>query len=35
MKTVGEILKNARQEKNLTLEEVEAKTKIRKKFLEA
>ena len=35
MKTVGEILKKTRVEKNLSLEEVENKTKIRKKFLEA
>lgn len=35
MKTVGEILKTARREKKLTLEEVEVKTKIRKKFLES
>lgn len=33
MKTVGEILRTARQEKKLTLEEVEEKTKIRKKYL--
>ncbi|MBI4999623.1 helix-turn-helix domain-containing protein [Candidatus Gottesmanbacteria bacterium] len=33
MKTVGEILKNARQEKKLTLEGVEQATKIRKKYL--
>jgi len=35
MKTVGEILKKARLEKKLTLEEVEIATKIRKKFLQA
>lgn len=33
MKTVGEILKNKRQEKKLTLEQIEEKVKIRKKFL--
>jgi len=33
MKTVGEILKNARQGKKLTLEEIEQATKIRKKYL--
>lgn len=35
MKSVGEILKRARIEKHLTLEEVEVKTKIRAKFLSA
>lgn len=35
MKTVGEILKKARLEKNLEYEEVEKKTRIRKKFLMA
>lgn len=35
MKSVGEILKKARTEKNLTLEEVEKKIKIRAKFLAA
>lgn len=35
MKTVGEILKRARVEKNLDYEAVEKKTRIRKKFLEA
>ncbi|MDP3998398.1 MAG: helix-turn-helix domain-containing protein [bacterium] len=35
MKNVGEILKKARAEKNLTLEDVEKKTKIRAKFLAA
>ncbi len=33
MRTVGEILKKARLEKKLTLDEVEKKIKIRKKFL--
>lgn len=33
MKTIGEILKNARLLKKITLEEVEKQTKIRKKFL--
>ena len=35
MKTVGEILKNKRAEKKVTLENVEDNTKIRRKFLEA
>ena len=35
MKTVGEILQKARTEKNLEYEDVEKKTRIRKKFLEA
>ena len=35
MRTVGEILKKARIEKRLTHEEVEAKIKIRKKYLQA
>ena len=35
MKTVGEILSQARVEKKLTLNEVEAKTKIRQKYLQA
>ncbi|OGG00222.1 hypothetical protein A2Y99_03345 [Candidatus Gottesmanbacteria bacterium RBG_13_37_7] len=35
MRTVGEILKKARVEKGLTLEEVEKELKIRKKFLSA
>lgn len=35
MKTVGEILKSTRGEKKLTLEEAEAATKIRKKYLVA
>ena len=35
MKNVGEIFKKTRVEKNLTLEEVEKKTKIRAKFLKA
>lgn len=35
MKTVGEILKTKRQEKNLNLEAVEEEIRIRKKFLEA
>ncbi len=35
MRKVGEILKSKRLEKNLTLEDVEKKTKIRKKFLQA
>lgn len=35
MKTVGEILKSSREEKKLTLEEVEEKIKIRKKYLAA
>ncbi len=35
MKTVGEILKEARREQNLTLEEAESETKIRQKYLEA
>lgn len=35
MRKVGEILKKRRIEKNLTLEDVEKKTKIRKKFLQA
>lgn len=35
MKTVGEILKKARIEKNLDYESIEKKTRIRKKFLEA
>ncbi len=33
MRKVGDILKKRRLEKNLTLEEVEKRTKIRKKFL--
>ncbi len=33
MRKVGDILKKKRQEKNLTLDDVEKKTKIRKKFL--
>ena len=33
MRTVGEILKNARLEKKLTLEEVTEQTKIRKEYL--
>lgn len=33
MRTVGEILKKTRQEEKLSLEEVEAKIKIRKKYL--
>lgn len=35
MQTVGEILKNTRVEKNLTLEAIEQKTRIRKKYLVA
>lgn len=35
MKTVGEILKKARIEKHITLEEAEKNLKIRKKFLQA
>lgn len=35
MKTVGEILKKARQEKHIDFETIERKTRIRKKFLEA
>lgn len=35
MKTVGEILRGVRLEKNLTLEKIEESTKIRKKFLQA
>lgn len=35
MKTVGEILRKARIEKNLDYEDVEKKTRIRRKFLEA
>lgn len=35
MRSVGEILKNKRLEKNLGLGEVEAATKIKKEFLEA
>lgn len=35
MRTVGKILKDARQEKLLSLEEVEKQTKIRKELLEA
>ena len=35
MKTVGEILKKARTEKNLTFEDIEAKIRIRKKYLQA
>ncbi|MDO8551562.1 MAG: helix-turn-helix domain-containing protein [bacterium] len=35
MRTVGEVLKNKRLEKKLTLAEVEAATKIRAKYLEA
>lgn len=35
MLTVGEILKKRRTERNLTLEDVERRTKIRKKFLDA
>ncbi|MFH0863491.1 MAG: helix-turn-helix domain-containing protein [Candidatus Gottesmanbacteria bacterium] len=35
MKTIGEILKNAREDKKLSLEDVEKVTKIRKKYLEA
>jgi len=35
MKTVGGILKKARQEKNLSLEEIEKALKIRKSYLEA
>ncbi len=35
MKTVGEILRKARQEKNLDFETIERRTKIRKKYLEA
>lgn len=35
MKTVGEILKGVRNDKKLTLENVEERTKIRKKFLQA
>ncbi len=35
MLTIGEILLREREEKNLTLEEIEKKTKIRKKNLEA
>ena len=35
MRTVGEILKKARQEKNLTLDEIEKSLRIRKKFLMA
>lgn len=35
MKTVGEILKRARTEKNLEFEAIEKKTRIRKKFLDA
>ncbi|MCS7092986.1 MAG: helix-turn-helix domain-containing protein [Patescibacteria group bacterium] len=35
MLTVGEILKNERVKKNIGLEEVEKKTRIRKKYLEA
>lgn len=35
MTTVGEILKNARQEKKLTIEQVEKATKIRAKFIVA
>lgn len=35
MKTVGEILKSARLQKKISLEEVEKETKIRKKFLRA
>lgn len=35
MKTVGEILKNKREEKKVELETVENNTKIRKKFLQA
>lgn len=35
MKTIGEILKKTREERKLTLEQVESVTKIRKKFLQA
>lgn len=35
MRKVGDILKKRRLEKNLTLEEVEKRTKIRKRFLQA
>jgi len=35
MRTVGEILKKNRQEQKLTLEEIEEKTKIRKRHLSA
>jgi len=35
MKTVGEILRRARDEKGLTLDHIEEKIKIRKKFLQA
>lgn len=35
MKTVGEILKKTRQEKNLDFETIEKRTRIRKKFLDA
>lgn len=35
MRTVGEILKNKRLKLNLTLEEIEAATKIKKIFLES
>lgn len=35
MLTVGEILKKRRLERNLTLEDIERRTKIRKRFLEA
>lgn len=35
MKTVGEILKSARAEQNISLDEAESVTKIRKKYLQA
>lgn len=35
MQTVGQLLKKTREEKNLTLDEVERKTKIRMRYLEA
>ncbi len=35
MNTVGELLKNARLEKNITLDQIATYTKIRKKYLEA
>jgi cytoskeletal protein RodZ len=35
MKTVGEILKTAREKKNISLDEVVGATKIKKEFLEA